>query len=379
MHAAMQPDVVVVGAGPAGSAAAILLARAGFAVTLYERAIFPRRKVCGGCLSGDAVELLGELLGEEVAELGTNVTRITFEIGRHSFMTSGGGHCRIIPRDVLDTKLAGAAVAAGANLRLGIRAELVQESVGRFGIRAGEQTLRPRWIFWAAGLHGLLKQKLFRPKACNKALIGQAWSVVPGETCPPVGGIAMHWMQGGYVGLATASAEQCLVALAVETRLPGRHGRLDGASGGRPWDALCAANPDARILRRISPPSSPRMLGTAGFPHRPRRVGCGNLLVVGDAAGFEEPLSGEGIGQALHSGMEAARAVLAGGCDDAVVFHYRDRLHHHRHVRRRTRWLSGLLRSRIALALAKYPLPVPGVLGERMLKAMHVKPLAEGA
>jgi flavin-dependent dehydrogenase len=379
MHAPKQPDVIVVGAGPAGSAASILLARANVAVTVCERAIFPRHKVCGGCLSGDAVELLGELLGEDVAELGTNVTRITFEIGRHSFMTSGGGHCRIIPRDVLDTKLADAAVVAGANLRFGIRAELVQESVGRFGIRAGGQSLRPRWIFWAAGLHSLLKQDLLGPKTCNRALIGQAWSVVPGEVCPPIGGIAMHWLHGGYVGFATASAEQCLVALAIETRMPGRHGRLDWSNGGRPWDAFCAANPDARILRRINPPSSPQMLGTAGFPHRPRRVGCGNLLVVGDAAGFEEPFSGEGIGQALRSGMVAARTVLAGGSDDAAVLNYFEQLRHHRRIRRRTRWLSGLLRSRAAFALANSSIPVPGALVERVLKGVHVKPLAEGA
>lgn len=370
MHDATQPDVVVVGAGPAGSAAAILLARAGLAVTVCERAIFPRRKVCGGCLSGDAVELLDELLGAEAVGLGTNVTRITFEIGRHTFSTSGGGHCRIIPREVLDAQLARTAVTAGADLRFGIRAELVQEAAAQFGIRTGDQSLRPRWILWAAGLKGLAKQQHLGPQACNRALIGQAWSVVPGKTCPPIGCIAMHWMQRGYVGLATVTAEECLIASAVEATSLGC---------GKPWEALQAANPDARILHYINPPSSPQLLGTAGFPHRPRYVGCGNLLAIGDAAGFEEPFSGEGIGQALRSGMAAARAVLAGGTVDAVVHNYFEQLRHHRRIRRRTRWLSSLLRSRAAIALAKIPILVPSVLGERMLKAMHVKPVAEGA
>jgi flavin-dependent dehydrogenase len=373
MHAPLQPDVVVVGAGPAGSAAAIMLARAGIAVTVFERAIFPRRKVCGGCLSGDAMELLTELLGDEVMELGTNVTRITFEFGCHSFMT-GGGHCRIIPRDLLDTRLASAAVAAGANLRFGIRAELAPEGAVRFGIRADGQWLRPRRILWATGLSGLLKRGFSKPHACKRALIGQAWSVVPGAPFPPIGGIAMHWLKGGYVGLATVSAEQCLVASAVEmTRL----------GAGKPWEALQAANPDAEILHLISPPNPPQLLGTAGFPHRPRYVGYGNLLVLGDAAGFEEPFSGEGIGQALRSGMAAARAVSAGGSDEAVTRSYFERLGHHRRIRRRTHWLSGLLRSRAAFALAKFALPVPDAFMERVISSVHVKPgrrsLAKGA
>ena len=369
IRSASQPDVVVVGAGPAGSAAAIRLARAGCAVTVCEGAVFPRRKVCGGCLSGDAVELLGDLLGDEATKLGTTVTRITFGIGRRSFSTCGGGRCRIVPRDLLDATLAGTAEAAGAKLQFGVRAEPVKASLGRFAIRAGEQCLRPRWIVWAAGLTALVKQDGLERQSFHRALIGQAWSVAPAEACPPVGEIAMRWLRGGYIGLATVSPEECLVASAVETRPSG---------GTRPWDALRAANPGASSLRVIDLPSVAPKLGTAGFPHRPRRVGCGNLLVVGDAAGFEEPFSGEGIGQALRSGLAAADALLAGRSDAGVVQDCCQRLRHHRRVRRRTRWLSHTLRSSAVLGLADCSLPGLEALGGRLLRGMYVKPVTEG-
>lgn len=369
IHSVNQPDVVVVGAGPAGSSAAIRLAQAGCAVTICESAIFPRRKVCGGCLSGDAVELLSDLIGDMASKLGTTVTRITFGIGSRSFTASGAERCRIVPRDRLDATLADRAEAAGATLRFGVRAELKKRSDGRFGIQAAGDGLRPRWVVWAAGLNGLVMQDDRKRQSCRRDLIGQAWSVAPTEACPPVGEVAMHWLRGGYVGLATVSHEQCLMALAVEKGIINRSGQ---------WKALCVANPNEPILRAIDLPTMGRRLGTAGFPHRPRRVVCENLLLAGDAAGFEEPFSGEGIGQAMRSGLAAADAILSGESDDAIVRNYCRGLRLHRRVRRRTRWMSHMLRSGPILALADGSWLGLDGLGKHLLKHMHIKPVAKG-
>jgi len=363
-----QPDVLVVGAGPAGCSAAIRLAQAGCAVTVCESAVFPRRKVCGGCLSGDAVELLGELLGKMGLSLGTTVARITFGIGRRSFTASGSERCRIIPRDVLDAALAARAEAAGAMLRFGVRAELTMQGDGRFGIQAAGDGLRPRWIVWAAGLNGLVMPDQRKQESNRRELIGLACSVAPTEVCPPIGEVAMHWLRGGYVGLATVSQEECMVALAVEKGLTNRIG---------PWDALRVANPDVSTLRAIDSPTVRSRLGTARFPHRPQRVGFGNLLLVGDCVGFEEPFSGEGIGQALRSGIAAADAILAGGSDAVVLRGYFRELRPHRRVRWRTRWVSHMLRSGPVLALAEGSIGGLDGLGKHLLKHVHIKPVTK--
>lgn len=367
IYSASQPDVLVVGAGPAGLSAAIRLARAGCAVTVCESYEFPRRKVCGGCLSGDAVELLSDLLGDVASKLGVTVTRITFGIGRRLVTASGNERCRIIPRDLLDATLAGKAEDAGATLRFGVRAELTTESVGRFGIRFAQECLQPRWVVWAAGLSGLVMQDDLKHQSSRRDLIGQSWSVTPAEACPPVGEVAMCWLRGGYVGLATVSHEECLIAMAVEKGQSNRSAH---------WKSLRAANPKSTILEVMDLPTLGPKLGTAGFPHRPNRVGCGNLLFVGDAAGFEEPFSGEGIGQALRSGIAAADAILSNRNDDAVVRKYCRSLRLHRRVRRRTRWMSHVLRSGPVFALADSSLLGLDGLGQHLLKSVHIKPVA---
>jgi flavin-dependent dehydrogenase len=96
-------------------------------------------------------------------------------------------------------------------------------------------------------------------------------------------------------------------------------------------------------------------------------------LLAGDAAGFEEPFSGEGIGQALRSGQAAGQAILTGGTKEAVQRNYVRLLGEHRRIRRRTRWLSTALRHPITRALLDSPLPIPAEVGQRILARVHIK------
>src|SRR3954468_21396628 len=115
-------DAAVVGAGPAGAAAAILLARAGWSVALIERQAFPRRKVCGECIAASNLALLDALgIGARVeARAGAELRRVALMRGDETIVAAlpagEGAHRwgRALGREHLDTWLADAAEAAGA-------------------------------------------------------------------------------------------------------------------------------------------------------------------------------------------------------------------------------------------------------------------------
>ncbi|MCB9867967.1 MAG: hypothetical protein H6816_15180 [Phycisphaerales bacterium] len=354
------PEVVVVGAGPKRAAPGW---RAAGAFSWSSRAHFPWPKVCGGCLWRRRRALDG-LLGERVRALGTPVARIGFYSNERRFVTASPGRCRIVARDVLDAALADAANAAGAHVRYGQRAKLLPATAERWAVRVGDETLAPDWIIWAAGLQPAFPvEESARPR---RRLIGQATTIVPTPACPDVGEVAMHWLRGGYVGLATLGAAHCIVAWAVEA---------DVLAGRRPWDALRTANEQAALLRELPVGAATSLLATAGFPARPPCSGRQNVLLVGDAAGFEEPFSGEGIGQALRSGLAAAEALGAAGAANVVQARYRALLRGHRRIRRRTRWLSAALRHPLTRGLLDSSLPIPTHVGRRLLARVHVKAL----
>ncbi|HWL93627.1 MAG TPA: FAD-dependent monooxygenase [Phycisphaerae bacterium] len=359
-------DIVIVGAGPGGCAAALRLARLGHRVELFEQARFPRNKVCGGCLSGDAVEELETLLvpgrGFIFSLPGTPVQSIEFIIGSRRIRTSPRNRCRIIPRDLLDSTLADAASAAGTRLRFGEKARLITSDDGMSRIEISDRVVTPRWILWAAGLAHVPASFKHRSRK-SSAMVGQAWSIRPNAVCPPMGHIALHWLHGGYVGLATVDTDRCLIALAARTT---------SLAGQKPWDALKNLNPRSPLLEPVAliPPSG--ALAISSFPYRPRSLGRGNLLMIGDAAGFEEPFSGEGIGQALRSAREAVDAILNENSYDAAQRHYATAMAAHRRIRRRTRWLAAALRSPVAnLVLNRAIGPAPWL--DRLLNHVHVK------
>ncbi|MEO8080447.1 MAG: FAD-dependent oxidoreductase, partial [Caldimonas sp.] len=139
-------DVVVVGAGPAGSATAILLARAGWSVALVERQAFPRRKVCGECIAASNLPLLDALgVGAEVDRLaGAELRRVALLRGEWSVVaalppadaaTPVRRFGRALGREHLDTLLAAQAVAAGATLFQPCALLAIEGEAGRFVLR----------------------------------------------------------------------------------------------------------------------------------------------------------------------------------------------------------------------------------------------------
>ncbi len=137
-------DAVVVGAGPAGSATAILLARAGWSVALVERQRFPRRKVCGECVAASNLPLLDALgVGDAFSRrAGAELKRMTLMRGQDTVTAdlpaadaAAHRYGRALGREHLDTLLVDAAVAAGVTLLQPWALQEVDGEAGRFRLR----------------------------------------------------------------------------------------------------------------------------------------------------------------------------------------------------------------------------------------------------
>lgn len=311
-------DIAIVGAGPAGTLAATILAGAGLKVRLFDRARFPRHKLCGDTLNPGALDVLrrhmeiGPLIATSDAIDGMLLTgpggvRVRGEYGR-------GLAGRSVMRKVLDSWLLERAVAAGAQFEEGVAIRDLATTANRVtGVVAalnGEATTHPAKIVIAADGRrstiaigrGLSRQ----PKRPRRWAIGAYFTGVRGMTS--LG--EMHVRRGHYIGVAPVPGgltNACLV-------VPHESGE---APIGRPSDALNRVlHSDAELRTRFVNArmvDDPVMLGPMAVDTN--ACGAPGLLLAGDAAGFIDPMTGDGLRFALMGAefaAAAARDVLAG-------------------------------------------------------------------
>jgi flavin-dependent dehydrogenase len=299
-------DAVVVGAGPAGSVAARELARRGRRVLLADKAAFPRPKVCGCCLNGAAVGTLNRLGLGWVLRGAVPLDRVTVAAGRRqATLPLPGGLA--LSRTALDARLIEAAVAAGvefrANTTLSRDAESSERSAGAdaalpFGSRLNGALTPTRLLVLASGLSGGDAEPGSRIGA-GVVLPADA----PGFYTP--GMIHMATGRGGYVGLVRVEDGRLDVAAAFDVAFV----RAEGGPG-----------PAAEtILREVGWPipdgfTTAPWKGTPALTRRPARLAGHRLFVVGDAAGYVEPFTGEGMAWAVASA--AALAPIAARAAD---------------------------------------------------------------
>ncbi len=328
-------DVLVIGAGPAGSACALALARAGCDVLLADQHDFPRDKVCGDGLIPDSHAALRRLgVHDEVAALATHLPHVRC-VGPRGGHVDVPGTLSVLPRKVLDHVLVRAAQRAGARLLTPLRFEaplLDGERVVGARLRSGgaSREITARWVVLATGA---VPTALVAAGVCERhtpsgvALRGYVrHDAMTGR----IAQLQIVWhprLRGGYGWIFPAPGG----VFNIGCGLTGSHlvqrngkGRMQDVNLRRMLDDFSAVYAPARELM-----AGGELLGDVkGAPLRCSLRGARwsrpGLLVTGEAAGSTYAFSGEGIGKAMETGLLAAGALLesrAAG-DDAVRRRY---------------------------------------------------------
>jgi flavin-dependent dehydrogenase len=301
-------DAIVVGAGPAGSLAACLLAREGLKVLLVERQHLPRAKVCGGCVNAHALASLDRAgLGERVRALGARPVQALRLHHRGRMAAIGLPPGLAVSRRALDDALAAAAVEAGAALITdtmalvapddgqrredGRRLVSLQQRHGPCAIAAA------RVIVAADGLaHSALREcAALESRVSPASRIGIGGEAGPGAVKIEPGAITMAVARHGYVGAVAIEGGRVNIAAAVDP----------GFLKSQP----SAARAVRALLAEAGVACSPALdgvdwMGTIPLTRGLDRPAARGVLVVGDAAGYVEPFTGEGMAWAF-AGAEA--------------------------------------------------------------------------
>jgi flavin-dependent dehydrogenase len=338
----MDAEVIVVGGGPAGSATAWALARAGVDVLLLDRARFPRDKVCAEYLSPQASRILHDMGALEAVEA-AGAAQLTGMLvrspsgseiygefaaghGFHGFRDRG----LALRRRDLDAILLGRARSVGVRVAEGERVlDLLRDGTGRVtGVRTGTTVVRGRLVVGADGLRSTIGRRLGLTRYS-----GWPRRIALVTHYRGIAGIGrwgeMHVERDGYVGLADVGNGVTNVALVVSARAA-RLIRGDPAGFLTAW-----------ITRR--PHLAPRfadaervsdVCATGPFAQHARRAWAPGAALVGDAADFFDPFTGEGVYAALRGGelllpyaLEAARATTTRHADIALQAYERCRRH----------------------------------------------------
>jgi flavin-dependent dehydrogenase len=321
--AATRWDVVVIGAGPAGSSAALRMARRGLRVLVIDRGTMPRGKLCGCCLSTAAVDELSRLAlaadGGPLAR-GVPLRRISVAAGgRVAPIDVRGGVT--LSREALDADLVAAAIAAGCHWLPQTTALSIDEQPGpaepwiRLSVRtshdSGTARIEGRRVLLATGLGDQVRLAGEAPPSRSRTVapgsrIGIG-GVLPATaaTLPP-GELLMAVAAIGYCGIVRLEDGRIDVAAAVD-----RHELAvmpPAVVVRRIVREACGSDDVAALdgLESVVMRATPALTRSAPLVEGTHRI----VLRVGDAAGYVEPFTGEGMGWALAAGRLAAEAIV---------------------------------------------------------------------
>lgn len=301
-------DVIVVGGGPAGSAAAVTAAQLGASVLLLERGSFPRHKVCGEFVSPEAIGLLSEFLAFQGADdVLERAPRL--QVAR----LHASGRCAELPlrpagisisRRTLDHALWRAADYYGASCRQKTAVTAVDRNRRRFTVQTSDGIFMASRVINASGRWSQLNTKL--------AADHPRWLGIKAHVAGPSTGacVDLYFLKDGYCGVQPVTEGVLNVCSLVR---PGKMRTLQ--------QVLRSHGELERLSRDWRPVSE--ILTTFPTVFRPANPVSDGVLNVGDAAAFIDPFVGDGISMALHTGCLAGRIAVSADDVDRAVHDYR--------------------------------------------------------
>lgn len=368
--------MLVVGAGPAGTVAALQLAAAGARVRIVDRATFPRDKLCGDTLNPGCLAMLDRIdaaVSKRVRARGLAITGMTITgpggVTVNADYRAGLTGAALVRRE-LDQWLLEAAVRAGARFDPGVAVQSPDVAEGPFrvnGVRSKcgrrEYALRARVLIAADGRTSRLAAGLGLSRPVPKP---RRWAY--GAYFTGVSGMSshgeMHIRGDGYVGVAPLPGGIANVCVVRE--------RLHLTSGQQAARVIANAISADRILRdrfaAAAAVSDVVVLGPLAVESV--AAGCPGMLLAGDAAGFVDPMTGDGLRFAIRGGELAAQAALSELETGMPAYRqlFARRTREFAGKWRVNRALRSLVGSRSALACAAvaarvWPMPVQQLVG----------------
>jgi geranylgeranyl reductase family protein len=316
-------DAVVVGAGPAGTAAAITLSRAGREVVVLDKARFPRDKICGDGLTTGALRLL-EQLGLQPAQVASwqpvddvVVRSPSGRTVRFPLPHDRGSYAVVARRADLDAALLDVARAAGAEICDGHALAAAVHTAERIVVEAhGLEPISARFVVGADGMWSPLRKAL---GIVREGYLGE-WHAFRQY---------FHATGAAARDLHVWFEPELLPGYAWSFPLPGsavnlgfgitRGGRVRTRDMKALWTALLERPHVRAVLGDAAVPEAPHRAWPIPAAVDRAQLTHGRALFVGDAAAATDPMTGEGIAQALLTGRLAAEAILTAGDDPAGV------------------------------------------------------------